>query len=88
MQENNFLLCLKNPCENTFSFKLQIFVFLRGNSKYVRVLAVCNTQKYFLYIFFIKKASQLIAIKDNKTQPGYWPKPATGSAIVACICML
>ena len=26
MQENNFLLCLRNPCENTF-LKLQIFVF-------------------------------------------------------------
>jgi hypothetical protein len=32
MQEDNFLLCLRNPCENKFS-KLQIFVFLRGNSK-------------------------------------------------------
>jgi hypothetical protein len=82
-------LCLRNPCENTFSFKLQIFVFLRGNSKYVRVLAVYNTLKYF-FIFFIEKtqASQLIAIKDNKTQPGYWLKPVTGSTTVACICML
>jgi hypothetical protein len=45
-----------------------LFFFLkRGNSKYVRVLAVCNTQKHF-YIFLSKKTqtSQLIAIKDNK----------------------
>jgi len=32
-------------------FKLQIFVFLRGNSKYVRVLAVCNTQENIFFVF-------------------------------------
>ena len=57
MQENNFLSCLRNPCENTFS-KLQIFIFFiykKGNSEYVRVLAVCNKQEniFFLFIRYI-----------------------------------
>jgi hypothetical protein len=49
-----------------------------------------TTHKNIFLYFFIEKtqASQLIAIKDNKTQPGYWPKPVTGSTTVACICML
>jgi hypothetical protein len=43
-----------------------IFLYIKKRSKHVRVLAVCNTQKYF-YIFLSKtQASQLIAIKDNK----------------------
>jgi hypothetical protein len=60
------------------------------------------TRKKHFFIFFLSKtqASQLIAIKDNKPCtyilkvckktkiPGYWPKPVTGYAIVACICML
>jgi len=47
MQENNFLWCLRNPCENTFS-KLQIFAFFFKEEfqKDVRVLAVCNTQHF------------------------------------------
>ena len=51
MQENNFLSCLRNPCENTFS-KLQIFVFFiykKGNSEYVKVLAVCNKQENIFF---------------------------------------
>jgi len=49
------------------------------------------THKNIFLYFYIgekKQASQLITIKDNKTQPGYWPKPVTGSATVTCICML
>jgi len=69
MQENNFLLCLRNPRENIFS-KLQIFVFYiykKKRSKHVRVLAVCNTQKHF-FIFSLSKTqtSHLITIKNNK----------------------
>jgi len=66
------------------------FFFKEEIQKDVRILAVCNTQKYFLYIFISKKkqASQLMEIKDNKTQPGYWPKPVTGFATVTCIYML
>jgi len=52
MQENNFLLCLRNPCENTF-LKLQIYVFFKKKEiqKDVRVLAVCNTQEN-IFLFF------------------------------------
>jgi len=73
MQENNFCLCLRNPCENTFS-KLQIFIFFlkkKECSKYVRVLAVCNTQKHF-YIFIETRVSQLNAnITIEGSKPSY-----------------
>ena len=42
-----FLLCLRNPCENTFS-KFQIFIFMyikKKHSKHIMVLAVYNTQE-------------------------------------------
>ena len=42
MQENNFCLCLRNPCENTFS-KLQIFVF------FLKKRNVQNTLGYWPY---------------------------------------
>jgi hypothetical protein len=60
-----------------------------------------HVKNIFLYFVLSKtQASQLIAIKDNKPctyilkvckktkQPGYWPKPVTGYATAACICML
>ena len=50
MQEKWFLLCLRNPCENTF-LKLQIFVFFYKRRKNnVRVLAVCMKTKHFFFL--------------------------------------
>jgi len=72
MQENNFLLCLRNPCENTFS-KLPIFLYIKKRSKYIRVLAVCNTQENIFFIFFIKtQTSQLdINTKMENSKPSF-----------------
>ena len=51
MRENNFLLCLRNPCENTFS-KLQIFDFL--NKKTLKTCQgidrIQQTKKNIFYI--------------------------------------
>ena len=54
-------LCLRNPCENTFS-KLPIFLYIKKNSKHVRVLAVCKTQEN---IFFKKNTSIAIKYKNH-----------------------
>jgi len=69
MQKNNFFFVFKKSMIKHIFLKSRIFIFSEKKecSKYVRVLAVCNTQKYFLYFFLSKtQASQLIAIKDNK----------------------
>ena len=58
-------------------------------------------KKHFLYFFCQKTQASLFSkfarkgtVQKKKsrmafrTQPDYWPKPVTGSATVACICML
>jgi len=60
------LLCLRNPCENTFSKRPTFFIW-KEHSKHVRVLVVCNTQKHF-YIFLLSRTQtfHLITIKVKK----------------------
>ena len=46
-------------------------------------------QKLFFFIFFgLDLAHRMGWTRSSQTQPGYWPKPVTSSATVACICML
>ena len=56
MQENNFLLCLRNPCENIFS-KLQIFVFFKRKFKKILGYWPYATHKNIFYIFFVKNTN-------------------------------
>jgi hypothetical protein len=44
-------------------FKTSNIFFKKEHSKHVRILAVCNTQKTFFYIFFIENTSNAIKHK-------------------------
>ena len=68
MQEKQFLLCLRNPCENTFFKTSNIFCIYKKDIRNMLGYWPYATHKKYFYIFFCQKtqASQLITIKDKK----------------------
>ena len=66
MQENNFLLCLRNPCENTFFLKLPIFFVYKKTFKTCQgVGRMQHTRKHFFYIFFCQNTNIIIRRKHQ-----------------------
>jgi hypothetical protein len=68
------------------------FIFFLPKTQALQLIAIKDNKPCSYILKVYKKTEQSrkkkAARMTLRTQPGYWPKPVTGSATVACICML